>query len=145
MLGLTSSSKLDWGSYNISVVKTASKKIGMLICFMKFLSPEVALCLYKSTIQPCMDCSQVRAGTPSCYLELLDQLQKQICRTVGCSLAVSLEPLSHCWNIASLSLFYKYYVGGCSSELAQLVGLPCSQGISTFYSDCMTNIFCHHS
>ena len=30
MLGLTFSSKLDWGSYNISIAKTASKKIGVL-------------------------------------------------------------------------------------------------------------------
>ena len=50
MLGLTFSSKLDWGSYIISIVKTASKKIGALICSMKLLSPEVALYLYKSTI-----------------------------------------------------------------------------------------------
>ena len=46
MLGLTFSSKLDWGSYIISIAKTASKKIGALICSMKFLSPEVALYLY---------------------------------------------------------------------------------------------------
>ena len=45
MLGLTFSFKLDWGSYIISVVKTASKKIGALIRSMKFLSPEVALYL----------------------------------------------------------------------------------------------------
>ena len=32
MLGLTFSSKLDWGSYIISFAKTASKKIGALIC-----------------------------------------------------------------------------------------------------------------
>ena len=50
MLGLTFSSKLDWGSYIISVAKTASKKIGTLICSMMFLSPEVALYLYKSII-----------------------------------------------------------------------------------------------
>ena len=49
MLGLTFSSKLDWGSYIISIAKTASKKIGALIRSMKFLSPEVALYLYKST------------------------------------------------------------------------------------------------
>ena len=49
MLGLTFSSKLDWSSYIISIAKTASKNIGALICFMKFLSPEVALYLYKST------------------------------------------------------------------------------------------------
>ena len=45
MLGLTFSSKLDWGSYIISIAKTASKKIGALIRSMKFLSPEVALYL----------------------------------------------------------------------------------------------------
>ena len=31
MLGLTFSSKLDWGSYIISIAKTSSKKIGALI------------------------------------------------------------------------------------------------------------------
>ena len=55
MLGLTFSSKLDWGSYMISIAKTASKKIGALIRSMEFLSPEVALHLYKSTICPCME------------------------------------------------------------------------------------------
>ena len=45
MLGLTFSSKLDWGSYIISIAKTASKKIGALIRSMKFLSLEVALYL----------------------------------------------------------------------------------------------------
>ena len=60
MLGLTFSFKLDWGSYIISIAKTASKKIGALIRSMKFLSPEVALYLYKFTIQPCMKyCCQV--------------------------------------------------------------------------------------
>ena len=54
VLGLTSS-KLDWGSYIISIAKTASKKIGALIRSMKFLSPEVALYLCKSTICPCME------------------------------------------------------------------------------------------
>ena len=55
MLGLTFSSKLDLGSYIISVAKTAAKKIGALIRSMKFLSPEVALYLYKSNICPCME------------------------------------------------------------------------------------------
>ena len=55
MLGLTFSSKLDWGSYIVSIAKSASKKIGALIRSMKFLSPEVAFYLYKSTIRPCME------------------------------------------------------------------------------------------
>ena len=79
MLGLTFSSKLDCGSYIISIAKTTSKKIGALICSVKFLSPEVAFYLYKSTIWPCMEyCCHVGAGAPSCYLELLDKLPKQI-------------------------------------------------------------------
>ena len=45
MLRLTFSSKLDWGSYVISIAKTASKKVGALICSVKFLSPEVTLYL----------------------------------------------------------------------------------------------------
>ena len=49
MLGLTFPSKLDRDSYIISIAKTASKKIRALIRSMKFLSPEVALYLYKST------------------------------------------------------------------------------------------------
>ena len=97
MLGLTFSSKLDWGSYIISIAKTDSKKIRALIRSMKFLSPEVALYLYKSIISPCMEnCCHAWAGAPSCYLALLAKLQKQICKTVGPSLAASLEPLAHC-------------------------------------------------
>ena len=136
MLGLTFSSKLDWGSFIVSIAKTASKKIGALIRSMKFLSPEIALYLYKFTIRPCMEyCCHVWADAPSYYLELLDKLQKRICRTVGPSLAASLEPVAHRRNVASLSIFYRYYFGRCSSELAQLVPLPCSRGRSTRYSD----------
>ena len=50
MLGLTFSSKMEWGSYIISITKTASKTIETLS-----LSPEVALYLYKSIICPCME------------------------------------------------------------------------------------------
>ena len=136
MLGLTFSFKLDWGSCIVSIAKTAFKKIGALIRSTKFLSPEVPLYLYKSIIWPCIEyCCHVWAGAPSCYLELLEKLQKWICRTVGPSLAASLEPLAHCRNVASLSLFYRYYFCRCSSELAQLVPLPYSQGRSTRYSD----------
>ena len=134
MLGLTFSFKLDWGSYIISIAKTASKKIEALIHSMKFLSPEVVLYLCESTMQSCMEycchsisvnlpcslawntvvtlslgiyhavlhgillslylcestmqscmeyCCHIWACVPSCYLELLelmDRLQRHICR-----------------------------------------------------------------
>ena len=77
-------------------------------------------------------CCHVWAGAPSCYLGLLDKLQKGIYRTVGPSLAASLEPLAHRRNVASLSLFYRYYFCRCSAEL---IPLPYYRGRSTRYSD----------
>ena len=83
-------------------------------------------------------CCHVGTGAPSCYLELLDSLQKRICSTVGPSLAASLESLAHRRNMASLSLFYRYYFGRCSSELAQLVPLPFLEGgLLVILIDCM--------
>ena len=81
------------------------------------------------------NCCHVWASACNCYLKLLDQLQKQICRTIGPSLAVPLEPLAHCQNVATLSLFYRFYIGTCSSEPAKLIPLPFSQGRLTHYSD----------
>ena len=80
-------------------------------------------------------CFHVWANALSCYLELLDKLQKQICRIAGPSPAASLEPLAHRTNVASLILFYRCYFGRCSSELAQLVPIPFSCERSTCYSD----------
>ena len=126
MLGLTFSSKLDWNSYIISIAESAHKKIGALIRSMKFLSPEVALHVYKSPLFSYMEYyCHIWAGANSCDLELLDKLQKWICRSVGPSLATSLEPLAHRQNVASLSLFYSCSFGS-SSELAQQVPLPFS-------------------
>ena len=136
MIGLTFCSKLDWSSYITPIAKTASKKIVALICSMKFLSPEVALYLYKYTLGPCMEyICHVWAGAPSCYLELLDELQKWICKTVCPSLAASLQPLAHCQNVATWSLFCRYYFGSCFLELAELVPLCYSWGRSTCFSD----------
>ena len=56
----------------------------------------------------------------------------QDCWSFTCA---SQEPLAHRENVASLSLFYRYCFGRCSSELAQLVPLPFSRARSTRYSD----------
>ena len=92
MLGWNFSSRLYWGSYIISIAKTAFKKMGTLIRSMKFLSPEAALYLCKSTLQPCMKYyCYVWAGACSCYFELLNKLQKTIFKTVDSAL-VALSP-----------------------------------------------------
>ena len=79
-------------------------------------------------------CCHFWAGAPSCYSKFLHKLQKWICNIIGPSLAACLLPLAHCGNLASLSLFYRYYFGRCSSELAPLVPLSYSQGKATGYS-----------
>ena len=85
-------------------------------------------------------CCYVWAGAPRCYLEMLHKLQERISRTVGPLLAAFLKPLAHRQNVASLSDFYRYYCGRCTSELAQLVPLTYSQGSSTCYSDRLHNV-----
>ena len=77
LLGLTFSSRLDLSSYIITIAKTASKKIIVLIRSMKFLSPEVTLYLYKSITWPCMEYCCCLGLCFSCYLELLDNSSKR--------------------------------------------------------------------
>ena len=84
-------------------------------------------------------CCNIMVGTPSCNLELLEKLQKQICRTIGPSLAASIEPLAHRQKVPSLSLFYKYFLVRCSSELSQLVPLSFFWRRYTCYSDRLHN------
>ena len=69
----------------------------------------------------------------SSYWELLDKLQKQICRTTGPS-----NPwlISKCSQLKS---FYKCHFGKCSYGLAQLVLLIYSKDRCTHYSDRLHN------
>ena len=62
---------------------------------------------------------------------MLNKLQKRVCRTVGPTLASFLEPLDHRKDVASLSLFYRYYFGRCLPELAEVVLRPFFRGKST--------------
>ena len=118
---------IELGLLQYLIAKTTSEKTGALIYSMTLLSPQVALYLCISIIRPYWNnFVNFFAGNPSCYLEMLDKLHKRICRTIGQSLAFILEPLAHCQDVASLSLFYRYYFDRCSSELAQLVPLSYS-------------------
>ena len=53
------------------------------------------------------------------YISLLDRVEsKAICLIGDPSLTLTLDPLSLRRKVASLSLFYRYYFGHCSDELA---------------------------
>ena len=125
LLGITFTPSMDWKPYIQSIAKAASRRVGSLYRAQRFLTPETILHLYKSTIRPCMEyCSHIWGGAPKSHgLDLLDRVQKRVVNLVGPELSAGLNPLSHRRDVASLSLFYKYYNGNCSSELVNLV--PC--------------------
>ena len=106
---------MDWKIYIESIAKAASRKVGPLYRAQHFLTPESTLYLYKYTIWPCMEyCPHIWGGAPRSHrLDLLDRMQKWVVRLVCSGLSSDLQALSHRRDVASLSLFYKYYYGKC--------------------------------
>ena len=91
-------------------------------CFKRFLCPESILYLYKSQVSPKMEyCSHIWAGASKTALSSLDRVQRRVRGLVGDELFSSLQSLSHRRNVASLTLFYRYFNGKCSDELHSLV------------------------
>ena len=144
MLGL--SSFLTWSEAFISylLLKLSPRNLEpWFILFVFFcFSPEVDTYLYQSAIRPCMEyCFHVWAGAPGCYLEMSDKLQKRRCRTVGPSLAASLETLAHRRNIVSLSLFYSLFFSLTNVHLNWLNCfhfLILERGLLVILIDCIT-------
>ena len=121
LLGLTFSNDFSWNTYIESIAKSAAMKVGSLFRSRNFLSPESILYLYKATIRPCMEyCCHIWVGASNSCLRLLDQIQRRIINLIGPNLSPKLQSLSHRRNVASLSLFYKYFNGSCSDELKSL-------------------------
>ena len=128
--------EIIWIIEIISIAKTTSKKIWVLMRFMKIFSlrlPFISVNLpYGHTWSTIVMFGLVLLVTTwNCKISN----KKLICRTVGPWLATSFEPLAHSRNVTSLSLLYRYYFGRCSSELPELVPLSYSRGSSTCYSD----------
>ena len=80
-------------------------KIGALICSMKFLSPEIALYLYKSTICPCMEhWCHICTGVPQLLLGIVRQATKtnmQECWPFTCCFSWTLGSLLECGQLKS--------------------------------------------
>ena len=135
LLGLTFSNDFSWNNYIVSIAKTATMKVGSLYRARNFLSPESILYLDKATIRPCIEyCCHIWAGASADCLRLLDRIQKRITNIVGPDLSSNFQFLSHRRNVASLSLFYKYFHGSCSDELKSLTPTLKSFNCVTRYS-----------
>ena len=62
-------------------------------------------------------CCHIWAGASQRPLSSLDSVQRRLLGLVGPDLYSTLQLLSHRRNVASISLFYRYFHGKCSHEL----------------------------
>jgi len=119
MLGLTISSNLSWQPHIHNLARSASQKLGMLYRCRSYFTPEQLLRLYKGFIRPRLEyCSHVWGGSSSTHL--LDRVESKAFRLIQSpTITSNLPSLSLRRNVASLSLFYRYYFGRCSRELLE--------------------------
>ena len=131
ILGLQISSSLSWRDHIVQIAKSASKKLGVLFrCKLYFNSTQLFK-LYTGFIRPCLEyCSHIWGSSP--YTSLLDRVESKAIRLISDpSLTSTLDPLSLRCKVASLSLFYRYYFGHCSDELAACIPPPMARPRST--------------
>ena len=130
----------------IVTVKFRCLKLGSWFVLWSFfllrllhISTNLPYCLAWNTVTICMEyCCHVWFGAPSCYLKMLDNLQKRRCKTVAPLLSASLKPLAHRPNVARLSLFYRYYFDRCLPELADWFHIVVLEGgLLVILVDCM--------
>ena len=93
---------------------------------MQFLSSELGHYFYKSTIWPCQEyCCHVSDGPHSCYLDMLDKLQKK--SVWDCWSFTWLLNFWLIFEIYPAEIFLEVCFSRTSSELAELVPLFHSQ------------------
>ena len=131
ILGLTFCQNLSWKDHIMSLAKSASKRLGVLSRLRSFFSPTQLLTLYRGLVRPCMEySSHVWGGSP--HTALLNRVESKAIRLINSPpLTDSLQPLSLRRNVASLSLFYRYFNGHCSSELSACIPPPLRRARST--------------
>lgn len=125
MLGVSISEGLSWKTHIHQVARNASRRLGILFRSRHYFSSLQLLILFKAQVRPVMEyCCHLWAGSSACDLSILDRLQNKAIRLINDpNLTDSLATLSHRREVSCLSLFYRYYHGRCSSELAAAV--PC--------------------
>ena len=115
---------MSWRNHIVQIAKSASKKLGVLFRCKKFFTPAQLLKLYTGLIRPSLEyCSHIWGA--SSYTSLLDRVESKAFRLINDpTLTSTLDSLTLRRKVASLSLFYRYYHGRCSRELAECVPPP---------------------
>nr|CAH7737899.1 unnamed protein product [Callosobruchus chinensis] len=85
------------------------------------------------------DCSHIWGAATSTTLSILDAAQRRVVRLIGDpALTYHLKPLTHRRAVGDLSLFYRYSIKFCSSELISIILLL------TEPARCIRGIFSSH-
>ena len=131
ILGLQISSSLSWRDHIDQTAKSASKKLRVRFQCKQYFNSAQSFKLYTGFIRPCLEyCSHIWGSSP--HTSLLDRVESKAIRLIGDpSLTSTLDPLSLCRKVTSLSLFCRYYFGHCSEELATCIPPPMARPRST--------------
>ena len=131
-LGLQISSSLSWRDHIVQIAKSASKKLGVFFRCKHYSNAAQLFKLYTGFIRPCLEyCSHIWGSSP--HTSLLDRVESKAIRLIGNpSLTLTLDPLALRCKVASLSLFYRYYFGHCSDEMATCIPPPMTRPRSTW-------------
>ena len=126
ILGMEISSELSWKPHILTAAKEAPQKLGFLHRARKYFNSSQIATLYKAQVRPSMEyCVHIWGGAPASVLSILDCIQNKAIRLINDdSLTANFQSLSHRRSVTSLCLFYRYFHGLCSNELAASIPAP---------------------
>ncbi|KAL7647784.1 UNVERIFIED_CONTAM: hypothetical protein RMT77_001393 [Armadillidium vulgare] len=131
ILGVSFSRDLSWNDHITSLSKQASKRLGVLRRLQYFFTQPLLLALYMGVVRPCMEyASHIWGG--STHTAILEKVESRAFRLINSpALNNSLQSFSARRTVASLSLYYRYYNGHCSSELSRRISPPLRRARAT--------------
>ncbi len=145
ILGLSLSDDLKWKFHISSLSKSASAKLGVLYRLQQHFSPSQVLTIYKGLVLPCTEYASHIWGV-STHIALLNRVESKAFRLINSPpLTDCILPLNIRREFASLSIFYRYFQGNCSSELANCMPplLPRPPCTRLFFSS--SSLYCSNS
>jgi len=126
LLGVKITSNLSWNKHVNSIAKNACRKLNFLFRARHYFRSNDLLQLYKAQVRPLLEySSHIWGAAPSSVLKILDRVQERAIRLIGdSSITSSLPTLKHRRSVGDLCLFYRYYFGRCSTQIAGCVPPP---------------------
>merc|ERR1712035_239164 len=117
----------NWKSHISSLAKSASMKLGILWRLRPFFFTPLVACSIQRPYSPLYGVCFPHMGGGSTHTSLLNRVESKALRLINSPpLTDCLQSLKIRHSVASLSIFYRYFHGNCSSELANCMPPPSS-------------------